>query len=98
MSSESRPRIAVRELSKTFWFYRRPVDRFTNWISRGRVGAPTPLHALRDISFTVQAGTSTGIIGVNGAGKSTLLKIVTGTMEATSGSVHLDGRIASLLE
>src|SRR5262245_17124600 len=98
MSSEHRPRIAVQDLWKTFWFYRRPIHRFTNWLTGGRHGVPTPLHTLRNINFTVQAGTSAGIVGVNGAGKSTLLKIITGTMEPTRGSVDLHGRVASLLE
>jgi lipopolysaccharide transport system ATP-binding protein len=98
MSEGPKPRVAVDDLSKTFYFYRRPSDRFTRWLTRGRWGTPTPFHALRNVSFAVPAGTSTGIVGVNGAGKSTLLKIITGTMEPTSGSVALDGRIASLLE
>jgi lipopolysaccharide transport system ATP-binding protein len=97
MSSES-TRVAVHDLSKTFWFYRHPIHRFTHWLTRGRHGAPTPFHALRDVSFSVPAGSSCGIIGVNGAGKSTLLKIITGTMEPTAGSVRLEGRVASLLE
>jgi lipopolysaccharide transport system ATP-binding protein len=98
MTSGAKPRVAVRDLSKTFYFYRRPIHRLTRWVTRGRYGTPTPFQALRDISFAVPAGTSTGIIGVNGAGKSTLLKIITGTMEPTTGSVALEGRIASLLE
>src|SRR6185503_14900134 len=54
--------------------------------------------ALKDISFEVEAGTTTGIIGPNGSGKSTLLQIVTGTLEPTHGSVSLEGRLAALLE
>ncbi len=98
MSSEPHARVAVCNLWKTFYFYRYPIHRFTSWLTRARYGRPASLHTLRDISFTVVGGTSTGIIGVNGAGKSTLLKIITGTMEPTRGSVRLDGRIASLLE
>jgi lipopolysaccharide transport system ATP-binding protein len=98
MSSEPEPRVAARDLSKTFYFYRNPLHRFTHWLTGGRHGRATPFHALSDVSFTVHAGSSTGIIGVNGAGKSTLLKIITGTMEPTSGTVAIDGRIASLLE
>ncbi len=98
MSADQTPRIAVRDLWKTFYFYRHPFHRFTNWLTRGRYGAPTAFHALRGVSFAVPPGTSTGIIGVNGAGKSTLLKLITGTLEPTAGDVRIEGRVASLLE
>jgi len=39
-----------------------------------------------------------GIIGKNGAGKSTLLKILSKVTGPTTGKVHYDGRIGSLLE
>jgi ABC-type polysaccharide/polyol phosphate transport system ATPase subunit len=54
--------------------------------------------ALKDVSFSVEQGESFGIIGPNGSGKSTLLKILTGITTATSGSVKINGRIASLIE
>jgi lipopolysaccharide transport system ATP-binding protein len=53
---------------------------------------------MHDVSFTVKPGEAVGIIGINGAGKSTLLKMITGTTQATTGSVHITGKIAALLE
>ena len=47
---------------------------------------------VNDVSFTVRPGEVTGYLGPNGSGKSTTVKIVTGLIEASSGTVLLDGR------
>jgi len=54
--------------------------------------------ALKDINFEINQGDKVGIIGSNGAGKSTLLKILSRITDPTSGKIHINGRIASLLE
>jgi lipopolysaccharide transport system ATP-binding protein len=55
-------------------------------------------YALNDVSFSINKGDKLGIIGNNGAGKSTLLKILSKITNPTSGSVKVNGKVASLLE
>ena len=54
--------------------------------------------AIRDVSFTVPAGQTLGVIGRNGSGKSTMLKLVAGITKPTSGTVTVTGRISALIE
>ena len=94
------PEIAVRvdSVSKQYRIYDRPADRLKETLTRGHWKAHREFWALKDVSFEVEAGTTTGIIGPNGSGKSTLLQIITGTLEPTHGSVAIAGRVAALLE
>lgn len=55
-------------------------------------------EAVKNVSFKLEKGELLGIVGTNGAGKSTLLKVLSGIMQPTEGSVHVEGNIASLLE
>ena len=54
--------------------------------------------ALRNVTFDVNEGEVIGVIGRNGAGKSTLLKILSRITDPNEGSIHIRGRLASLLE
>jgi len=54
--------------------------------------------ALKGISFSVAEGESLAIIGHNGAGKSTILALVAGLAYPDAGSIHVNGRVAALLE
>lgn len=89
-------KLVVSHVGKAYKRYPNKWARMLEWVT-GR-----PQHektwVLRDIDFTVNPGEAVGIVGVNGAGKSTLLKIITGTTQPTSGSVHMEGRVAALLE
>jgi lipopolysaccharide transport system ATP-binding protein len=92
--------IAVRvdSVSKQYRIYDRPADRLKETLTRGRWKAHREFWALKNVSFEVEAGTTTGIVGANGSGKSTLLQIITGTLEPTHGSISIEGRVAALLE
>ena len=50
------------------------------------------VHANRDVSLNIAAGSITGIVGENGAGKSTLMSILFGFYEADSGEILIDGK------
>ena len=67
------------------------------WL-RPRHRATHDLWALRDVSFTLEAGRTLGVVGRNGSGKSTLLKVLARITEPTEGVARTRGRVASLLE
>ena len=90
--------IQVNNISKCFEMYEKPVHRLLQTLCAGRKKFYKAFWALKDISFEVKKGESIGIIGKNGAGKSTLLQIVTRTLQPTTGSVQVNGRVAALLE
>lgn len=50
---------------------------------------------LDNITFSIEAGTVCGLLGVNGAGKSTLMKILFGLVPKSSGEIQFEGRIQS---
>lgn len=90
--------LRVENVSKQYRIYEHPGDRLKESLTRGRWKRHREFWALRDVSFELKAGTTTGIIGPNGSGKSTLLQIITGTLEPTHGHVYHTGRVAALLE
>jgi ABC-2 type transport system ATP-binding protein len=49
------------------------------------------VRAVHDVSFQIAEGEIVGILGLNGAGKSTILQILSGGLNATSGSVRIGG-------
>jgi branched-chain amino acid transport system ATP-binding protein len=50
------------------------------------------IHALKGVSFTVEAGAIVTLIGANGAGKTTTLRAISGLVKPSAGSVVLGGQ------
>ncbi|HEV8145923.1 MAG TPA: ABC transporter ATP-binding protein [Bryobacteraceae bacterium] len=90
--------LEVRNVSKVYRLYRRPIDRLLEALPFTQKYSPAEFWALRDVSLSVERGEMLGVVGPNGSGKSTLLQIVSGILEPTTGSVETRGRIAALLE
>ena len=76
------PLIEVRDLQRTF-----DVRRRVEGVRRSR----TQVHAVRDLTFSIEAGEMVGYIGPNGAGKSTTIKMLTGILVPTAGLVRVAG-------
>jgi teichoic acid transport system ATP-binding protein len=90
--------IKVSHLTKVYKLYDKPIDRLKESLHPLKKQYHKDFYALNDVNFEIKKGETVGIIGKNGAGKSTLLKIITGVLTPSSGHVHVNGRIASLLE
>jgi len=88
--------LRANTLAKEYRLYASPRERFRALFTR------RALHrshwALKGVSFELQRGQCLGVIGDNGAGKSTLLKLLTGTIQPSSGSVWHAGRVTAILE
>ena len=50
------------------------------------------IHALHDVSLTVNAGEVVTLIGANGAGKSTTLRAITGLLSPRAGRIRFEGQ------
>ncbi|MCG5217381.1 ATP-binding cassette domain-containing protein [Streptosporangium sp. KLBMP 9127] len=74
--------IEVHQAGRSF-----TISRRTGLLRRER----RVVHAVRDLSFTVEAGEFVGYLGPNGAGKSTTIKMLTGILAPTSGHIQVAG-------
>jgi lipopolysaccharide transport system ATP-binding protein len=87
--------ISVRNLSKIYKVYQRPMDVL--WELLGRKKRHQEFWALRNVSLDVRRGEVVGVIGRNGAGKTTLLRIIAGTLDANEGSVEVNGKVSAIM-
>lgn len=89
--------IRTRGLSKAFELYQQPIDRAKQFLRGKHRKYFEEFWAVRDVSLEVRRGESVGIIGRNGSGKSTLLQLLCGIVAPTSGTLMVQGKIATML-
>jgi ABC-2 type transport system ATP-binding protein len=63
----------------------------TEVAARGLTKTFGPVTAVRDMTFTAQAGTITGFLGPNGSGKTTTLRMTLGLIRPTAGQALIGG-------
>ncbi|MCU0786991.1 MAG: ATP-binding cassette domain-containing protein [Verrucomicrobia bacterium] len=86
------PAIEVSGLTKTFQAYQKQPG-FTGAIRGLFRRRYDTVHAVRNVSFTIQPGEFVGFVGPNGAGKTTTLKMLSGLLHPTTGTARVLGHI-----
>ena len=90
--------IQLQNLGKCYHLYDKPHERLLQMLYRAKKSFYKESWVLKDVNLEIGKGESIGIIGRNGAGKSTLLQLICGTLNPTTGTALVHGRIAALLE
>ncbi|WP_457913559.1 ABC transporter ATP-binding protein [Candidatus Gillettellia adelgis] len=90
--------IDVNSVSKAYKKYASRFGRLIEWLAPYKVIKHTKVWVLENIKLNIQSGEAVGIIGINGSGKSTLLKLIIGTIQPTTGTIRINGKVAALLE
>lgn len=71
---------------------------FTGRSSEGLLRRKTTVHAVRNVSFSVQAGQTVGLVGESGSGKSTIGRAILQLVKPTRGDVYFHGAMVSGLK
>lgn len=84
------PAIEVNNLGRTYKVYQKREGLFASL--RGLLHREyREIHAVRDVSFSIEEGEMLAFLGPNGAGKTTTLKLLSGLIVPTSGSATVLG-------
>lgn len=99
-------RLSLHSVGIEFPVFNASTRSLTNSIvsiaTGGRINADesgyVKVKALSDLTLDAHAGDRIGIFGHNGSGKSTLLRLIAGIYEPTSGTIHRNGSVSSLID
>jgi ABC-2 type transport system ATP-binding protein len=96
------PAIALRGVSKRFYFYEHRTSSLREWFIRRVLRRPIHVgraaFTLHDVDLTVGRGEAVALLGRNGSGKSTVLRLIAGIYQTSSGTVRTEGRITAVIE
>jgi ABC-2 type transport system ATP-binding protein len=96
------PAVALRGVSKRFYFYEHRTSSLREWFIRRVLRRPIHVRrsafTLHDVDLTVDRGEAVALLGRNGSGKSTVLRLIAGIYQATRGTVVTEGRITAVIE
>ncbi len=94
--------IVCRDVVKRFYIYEHRTtslrEIFRRTVRRQPISVKRPEFSLEGLDLTVEAGEGVVLIGRNGAGKSTSLRLMAGIYEPTSGTIEVNGRVATVIE
>ena len=92
------PVVVVDHVSKKYRLYRERNASIKAAVMRGGRAKVDVFWAIEDVSFEVEEGSTTALIGENGSGKSTMLKCLAKILRPDKGSVKVTGKMSALLE
>jgi lipopolysaccharide transport system ATP-binding protein len=103
LQTSSRPHaVEVEDLSKAYELGElASLNRTVRAIGRRALfrkdSSPAWLQAVKDVSFSIQAGECFTLVGSNGSGKSTVARMIAGITLPTTGQIRVRGRVLPLL-
>ena len=96
------PAVALRGVSKRFYFYEHRTSSLREWFIRRVLRRPIHVRraafTLHDVDLAIDRGEAVALLGRNGSGKSTVLRLIAGIYQASSGTVRTEGRITAVIE
>jgi len=88
--------IEVRNVSKMYKKYKTNFDKIIDLLGLPFKKNYEEFWPLKDINLVIHKGEKVGIIGRNGAGKTTLLSMIANSLQPTTGTIKVDGKVNAL--